>query len=69
LGGQANLWTELIYFGRQAEYMLFPRLCALSEVFWSPREMRNFEDFSRRLRLHEHRLDTLDVSYYKGRFF
>jgi hexosaminidase len=69
LGGQANLWTELIYFGRQAEYMLFPRLCALSEVFWSPREMRNFEDFSQRLRLHEHRLDTLDVSYYKGRFF
>lgn len=69
LGGQANLWSELIYFGRQAEYMLFPRLCALSEVFWSPREKRSFEDFSQRLRVHEHRLDALNVCYYKGRFF
>jgi len=49
--------------------MLFPRLCALSEVFWSPRGKRSFEDFSQRLRVHEHRLDALNVCYYKGRFF
>jgi len=67
IGGQANLWSELLYFGRQAEYMLFPRLCALSEVFWSPREKRNFEDFSMRLETHKRRLDALDVLYYKGR--
>jgi hexosaminidase len=67
LGGQANLWSELLYFGRQAEYMLFPRLCALSEVFWSPRRKRDFEDFSARLPTHKLRLDALDLLYYKGR--
>ncbi len=66
LGGQANLWSELLYFGRHAEYMLFPRLCALSEVFWSPRELRDFEDFSARLDSHKRRLDALDTLYYKG---
>jgi hexosaminidase len=67
LGGQANLWSELLYFGKQAEYMLFPRLCALSEVFWSPLRKRSFEDFSARLGAHKRRLDALDVLYYKGR--
>lgn len=67
LGGQANLWSELLYFGRQAEYMLFPRLCALSEAFWSPRGRRSFEDFSARLEPHRHRLDALDVLQYRGK--
>lgn len=66
LGGQANLWTELVYFGRQAEYMLFPRLCALSEAFWTPKPLRDFDDFSARLKVHIRRLDALDVLYYKG---
>jgi len=66
LGGQANLWSELLYFGRHVEYMLFPRLCALSEVFWSPRSLRDFEDFSLRLATHKRRLDALDTQYYQG---
>lgn len=49
--------------------MLFPRLCALSEAFWSPRELRDFEAFSSRLAVHRRRLDALDVQYYKGKFF
>jgi hexosaminidase len=66
LGGQANLWTELMYFGRQVEYMAFPRLSALAEVFWSPREKRDFADFSRRLVAHGLRLDALGVNRYRG---
>ncbi len=66
LGGQANLWSELLYFGKQVEYMAFPRLCALSEVFWSPREARDFEDFRRRLEVHGPRLDRLGVDRYRG---
>lgn len=67
LGGQANLWTELMYFGRQVEYMAFPRLCALSEVFWSPKESRDFEDFALRLEnQHGRRLDILGVNRYRG---
>jgi len=67
LGGQANIWTELMYFGRQVEYMAFPRLAALSEVFWSPKEARNWDDFVRRLEVHGRRLDALDVNRYRGR--
>ncbi|MCE5255516.1 MAG: beta-N-acetylhexosaminidase [Spirochaetaceae bacterium] len=63
LGGQGNLWTELVYFGRQAEYMLYPRLCALSEVFWSPRESRDYRDFLRRMAAHGPRLDALDLAW------
>lgn len=65
-GGQANLWTEMAYFGRQAEYLLFPRLSALSEALWSPKEARCFEDFARRLPAHGRRLDVLGVNRYRG---
>lgn len=49
LGAQANLWTEYIKNERKVEYMLFPRIAALSEVLWSPKEKRNWADFERRL--------------------
>lgn len=67
LGGQGMLWTEIVYFPRNAEYMLFPRLCALSEVFWLPEDKKDFDSFSRRLAVHKQRLDALDVDYYKGK--
>jgi len=63
LGAQGNLWTELIYFGRQAEYMLYPRLCALAEVCWSPKSSRDFGDFVRRMKVHGARLDALDIAW------
>jgi hexosaminidase len=66
LGGQANLWTELMYFGSQVEYMAFPRLCALSEVFWSPKASRGFDDFLGRMETHGRRLDRLGVNRYRG---
>jgi N-acetyl-beta-hexosaminidase len=28
---------------------VFPRLLAVAELAWSPRELRDFDDFSRRL--------------------
>ncbi len=49
LGGQANLWTEYIGTPSHAEYMLFPRLAALSEAVWSPRASRDWPDFTGRL--------------------
>jgi hexosaminidase len=66
LGGQANIWTEIMYFGRQVEYMAFPRLCAIAEALWSPKEKRDFDDFSRRLEIHGGRLDRLGVNRYRG---
>ena len=50
IGVQANLWTEYIKTTEHAEYMLLPRLAAVSEVQWSAQDKRDFDDFSRRLR-------------------
>ena len=63
LGGQANVWTEFMPDTAHVEYMIFPRLCALAEVFWSDPVGRSFEEFSSRLRGHLHRLDQLNVNY------
>ena len=49
LGAQGNVWTEYMPSFRHVEYMIFPRLCALSEVLWSPKENRNWEDFKKKI--------------------
>ncbi|HQQ12067.1 MAG TPA: family 20 glycosylhydrolase [Bacteroidales bacterium] len=49
LGAQANHWTEYMPVDTHVEYMAFPRLAALSEVLWSPKESRNWDSFARRL--------------------
>ncbi len=48
LGGQGNVWTEYIAYPSKVDYMIFPRMTALSEVLWSPKEKRDFNDFLRR---------------------
>jgi len=49
IGTQANLWTEYIAFEKHAEYMLLPRLAALSEVQWTAPTQKNYSDFLIRL--------------------
>ncbi len=63
IGAQANLWTEYIASMKHVEYMVFPRLCAMAEVVWSPRETRNWDDFLRRWQTDRLRLDQLGVNY------
>lgn len=48
-GVQANLWTEYIATPEHAEYMIYPRILALSEVAWSAPENRAWEDFHKRV--------------------
>ena len=50
LGAQANVWTEYMENPRKVEYMIFPRLSALSEVLWSEKENKNWKDFESRLK-------------------
>ena len=66
LGGQGNLWSEIIYAGKIAEYMIFPRICALAETFWSTGKDRNIKDFGKRLEIHQQRLDKLGLLQYRG---
>lgn len=63
LGAQGSLWTEYIPTPAQVEYMILPRLLALSEVLWSPREARSWGRFVARLPAHFARLDALGVEY------
>ena len=63
LGAQAQLWTEYMPNPKKVEYMAFPRLTALAEVVWTPRERKDFGDFRARLVPHLQRLDRLDVNY------
>ena len=63
LGGQANLWTEQIPTLRHAEYMTYPRAWALAEVYWSPKEKKNWDAFARRMESHFDRSDVAGVNY------
>jgi len=63
LGAQANVWTEYLPESQQVEYMLLPRLLALSEVVWSEKSLRSFSDFSRRIVPHYDRLAAADVNF------
>ena len=62
LGAQCNLWTEYIPTEDKLEYMTFPRLCALSEVVWSPKEDRNFKDFTSRIAPHINYLQSIGIN-------
>ena len=46
-------------------HQVFPRMIALSEVGWSPREGRDWADFAARLRGHGERLAAMDVNWYR----
>jgi hexosaminidase len=63
LGAQGNVWTEYIKTPEHVEYMVLPRMCALAEVVWSDKQLRNLEDFLARLSLHYTRFDALGVNY------
>ncbi len=66
LGAQANVWTEYIPTTEQVEYMVFPRILAMSEVVWSG-PSKNFDkdypDFFSRVEVFMKRLDALDINY------
>jgi hexosaminidase len=68
LGGQANLWTEYVPTFKHAEYMTFPRIAALAEVLWSPKEVRSWEGFSRRIQYLMKRYDQMGINYSKSAF-
>ena len=44
-GVQANLWAEYIPTKEHMEYMIYPRILALSEVAWSAVENKNYDEF------------------------
>lgn len=68
VGGQCNLWTEFIDNPQQAEYMLLPRLLAISESLWSPREAKSWNHFRKKVELQKSRLENKGYSFCEGSF-
>lgn len=64
IGVQANLWTEYIATEKKVEYMLLPRMLALSEIGWTPLANKNYQNFTEvRLPKHLARLDKNGFNY------
>jgi hexosaminidase len=63
LGAQGNVWTEYMATTDYVEYMVLPRLLALSEVVWSPAGARRWRGFTRRLPARLSALDTQGVNF------
>ncbi|WP_237702579.1 beta-N-acetylhexosaminidase [Bizionia argentinensis] len=63
LGAQGNVLTEYMPSSEQVEYMVFPRILALSEVVWSSSERKNYKDFISRVENFHKRMDALDINF------
>ncbi|MFC4873549.1 beta-N-acetylhexosaminidase [Negadavirga shengliensis] len=64
LGLQANVWTETIHNENRLDYMLFPRIAALSEAAWTLPEHRGFREFMDRLPRHLELYQTQGLYFY-----
>lgn len=64
LGIQANLWTERVANTSRADFMIFPRLCALAEAAWTVKEAKNYAGFTGRMEKEYRHLDSKGIYYY-----
>ena len=63
IGIQANMWTEYITTDSHLEYMLLPRMSALSEVQWCEPDNRNYDRFLRNMKSMAGIYDALGYNY------
>lgn len=65
LGGQGALWTERVATQSRLEWMLYPRMSALSEVLWSSKESRNWDSFYQRITSFYPVMQKLGINFYE----
>ncbi|OAQ39933.1 beta-N-acetylhexosaminidase [Pedobacter psychrophilus] len=53
LGVQANMWAEYLPNTTKVEYMLFPRIMAVSEIAWTNLNRKDFKNFNE-IRIPQH---------------
>ncbi len=68
LGAQANVWTEYIATPEHVEYMILPRMAALSEVVWAGPSQKDWSDFQRRIADHQLLYQAMELNYCEGSF-
>lgn len=62
IGAQGNVWTEYMPTEDQVEYMVFPRILALSEVLWSEQK-KDYPEFVKKTKFFHKRLEALGINY------
>jgi len=62
LGGEANLWTERAP-EETVDNKLFPRILALTEVFWNDPHNKNYDDFYNRVQNSYKDLSALGIQF------
>ena len=66
LGVQCNVWTEFIATPAHVQYMLLPRMLAISEVQWSSPEDKDYDRFREDVMKHQFPvLKSLGYTYCK----
>lgn len=60
LGGEACMWAELVSDG-SIDSRIWPRLAAIAERFWSPRNVTDVGDMYRRLAIEDVRLEQFGL--------
>jgi hexosaminidase len=65
LGAQGNVWTEYMNSPSKIEYMIFPRMSALSEVVWSSKKNKDWNSFQKRLKSQQERYKLWGANYFK----
>ncbi|WP_375444976.1 beta-N-acetylhexosaminidase [uncultured Fibrella sp.] len=68
LGGQGNLWSEQAPTMSHIEYMTYPRAWALAEVFWTPRNRRDWAGFIPRLEAQMERAEHANINYSRAAY-
>jgi hexosaminidase len=65
LGAQGCAWAEYMESPEKVEYMVFPRMSALAEIVWTPRELKNWDNFKLRMPKQFKRYDMRGINYAK----
>ena len=68
LGPQGNVWTEYMPTTERVEYMVFPRLSAMSEVAWTAKNNKKWDSFQQRMPAEFKRYAQLDIHPSKAFF-
>ena len=68
MGVQASLWTEFCNSPKDAEYLVFPRIAALSELAWSPVGTKDWGSFLKRLDALCRHWDVMEVNYARSMY-
>lgn len=65
IGIEAPLWAETIATTEAIDYMAFPKVLSHSEIGWTPKEKRSWDEYKQRLISHGERLTNQGIKFNK----